>query len=314
MTTDDKMTIDERYKYLRIQQARYAEASTRCKKKELLDEMEKVTGLHRKYLIHLMQQDSLQRRPRSRERDKTYGPDVDEVLALVWEAQDYICPQRIKPVLVFTAEQLADFGELRLGPKLKAQLATISASTIGRHLPAPPAYRVTRARKRFQNVHQQAIPIRQIPWDIQEPGHFELDLVHHCGGRTEGEYVYTLQIIDVATGWSGRRAILGRSYIVVADALYYLSHQIPFPFLELHLDNGSEFLNEVTVQRCPRMWYDGAHGKGRGDIGERSNAVAGGKRATDCGSPAAEYDVGTSSGTHPEVGAGEEAAPGVGEA
>ena len=50
-------------------------------------------------------------------------------------------------------------------------------------------------------------------------------------------------MVDVATGWSGRRAILGRSYIVVADALYYLSHQIPFPMRELHPDNGSEFLN-----------------------------------------------------------------------
>lgn len=256
MTTDDKMTIDERYKYLRIQHARYAEASTRRKKKELLDEMENVTGLHRKYLIHMMQQDTLKRHPRSRERDKTYGPDVDEVLALVWEALDYICPQRIKPVLVFTAEQLAECGELRLGPQLKAQLATISASTIGRHLPAPPAYRVTRAHKRFQNVHQEEIPIRRIPWDIQEPGHFELDLVHHCGGRTEGTYVYTLQIIDVATGWSGRRAILGRSYIVVADALYYLAHQIPFPFLELHPDNGSEFLNDHLLRFLDEYYPD----------------------------------------------------------
>ena len=250
MTTDEKMNIDERYKYLRIQQPRYAQAQTRRAKQELLDEMESVTGLHRKYLIQLMQQDTLQRHPRSRERDKTYGPDVDAVLAVVWEALDYICPQRVKPVLVFTAEQLVACGELQLGPHLQGQLAAISASTIGRHLPPLPSSRVARAHKRFQNVHQEEIPIRRIPWDIQEPGHFELDLVHHCGGRTEGEYVYTLQIVDVATGWSGRRAILGRSYLVVADALYYLAQQIPFPYLELHPDNGSEFLNDHLL----RFW------------------------------------------------------------
>lgn len=248
MTTDEKMNIDERHKYLRIQQPRYAQAQTRREKKELLDEMESVTGLHRKYLIQLMHQDTIKRHRRSRERDKTYGPDVDEVLAVVWEALDYICPQRVKPVLVFTAEQLAEFGELQLGPKLTGQLEAISTSTIGRHLPSSPSYRATRAHKRFQNVHQEEIPIRRIPWDIQEPGHFELDLVHHCGGRTEGEYVYTLQIVDVATGWSGRRAILGRSYMVVADALYYLAQQIPFPYLELHPDNGSEFLNDHLLR------------------------------------------------------------------
>jgi hypothetical protein len=181
----------------------------------------------------------------------------------VWEAQDYICPERLVSVLVFTAEQLARSGELYLGPQLKAQLEAISASTVRRHLPPAAAYRVTRARKRLQNVHQQAIPIRRIPWDTQEPGHFELDLVHHCGHSAEGEYVYTLQMVDVATGWSGRRAILGRSYIVVADALYYLFHQLPFPVLEVHPDNGGEFLNQQLLRFLhefyPALDYSRSH-------------------------------------------------------
>lgn len=154
MTTDEKLNIDERHKYLRIQQPRYAQAQTRGEKQELLDEMERVAGLHRKYLIRLLQQDTITRHPRSRERDKTYGRDVDEVLAVVWEALDYICAQRMKLLLVFTAEQLVACGELRLGPQLKRQLEAISVSTIGRHLPSPPAYRATRAHKRFQNVHR----------------------------------------------------------------------------------------------------------------------------------------------------------------
>ena len=243
MATTEEMNIDERYKYLRIMKPQYKQAQNRQEKKKLLDDMEYVTGLHRKHLISLMRPGKLERRPRSKQRGKDYGPEVDAALAVIWEAQDYICPKRLKPALVFTAEQLAKYRELHLSPRLKAQLAAISASTIGRHLPERPTYHASRARKRFQNMHQEEIPIRRIPWDTQEPGHFELDLVHHCGDRAAGEYVYTLQIVDVATGWSGRRAILGRSYLVVADALYYLSHQIPFPILELHPDNGSEFLN-----------------------------------------------------------------------
>lgn len=263
MTTEEKMNINERYKYLRIQHARYRQAQSRAEKQALLDEMVEVTGLHRKYLIQLMQQDQLERRPRCRERDKTYQQDVDEVLALVWEAQDYICPERLPAVLVFTAEQLERCGEVQLGPRLKAQLRTISPSTVRRHLPLASTYRAPRARKRLQNVHQQAIPIRRIPWDTQEPGHFELDLVHHCGDQTVGEYVYTLQMVDVATGWSGRRAILGRSYIVMADALYYLFHQLPFPVLEVHPDNGSEFLNQQLLrflkQFYPALDYSRSH-------------------------------------------------------
>jgi len=263
MTTEEKMNIDERYKYLRIQHTRYQQAATRQEKQVLLNEMEEVTGLHRKYLIQLMHRAQPQRRSRQHERKKTYKQDVDEVLALVWEAQDYICPERLPAVLLFTAEQLARSGELYLGPRLKAQLATISPSTVRRHLPPASAYRVPRARKRLQNVHQQAIPIRRIPWDTQEPGHFEVDLVHHCGAQAEGEYVYTLQMVDVATGWSGRRAILGRSYIVVADALYYLFHQLPFPVLEVHPDNGSEFLNQQLLRFLdefyPALDYSRSH-------------------------------------------------------
>jgi hypothetical protein len=42
----------------------------------------------------------------------------------------------------------------------------------------------------------------RIPWDEQVPGHFELDLVHHCGRSSSGQYVHTVQMIDVATSSS----------------------------------------------------------------------------------------------------------------
>lgn len=256
MSTKEKMDIEERYKYLRIMQERYKRVAQRQEKQALLDEIEQVTGLHRKHLITLLKQQKIERQPRRRERGRQYGVEVDEALALTWEAQDYICAKRLKGVLVYTAEQLARCGELRMSPHLKGQLEAISASSIRRHLPKHAPNAAQRARQRFQNVHQKAIPIETIPWDIQEPGHFEVDLVHHCGDHTEGEYVYTLQIVDVATGWSGRRAILGRSYIVVADALYYLAHQIPFPYRKLHPDNGSEFLNANLLRFLKKHYPD----------------------------------------------------------
>jgi hypothetical protein len=50
-------------------------------------------------------------------------------------------------------------------------------------------------------------------------------------------------MIDVATGWSERRAVLGRSYLVMEDAFLYLLAHLPFPVLQIHPDNGGEFLN-----------------------------------------------------------------------
>ena len=85
---------------------------------------------------------------------------------------------------------------------------------------------------------------QRLPWDTAVPGYLEIDLVFHCGLSSSGEFGYTLQMIDVATGWSGRRALLGRSYVAVADACdYLLTQQFPFPLYELHPDNGNEFLN-----------------------------------------------------------------------
>lgn len=254
MATLEAMRIDERYQYLRRMQSHYRQAD-RQTKKELLDQMEAFTGLHRKSLIRLMNS-NLTRKPRLRERGRTYGPEVDEALMVIWEALDYVCPARLQPNLVSTGELLAAHGELALGPYLATQLEKISISTVRRHLPSAPATHRRRKPQTPENQYQQALPAYRIPRDILEPGHFEMDLVHHCGDVTAGEYLYTLQLVDVATGWSCRRAMLGRSYLVMLDALAYLLPRLPFPVRELHPDNGSEFLNGHLLTFLGELYPD----------------------------------------------------------
>ena len=92
--------------------------------------------------------------------------------------------------------------------------------------------------------------MRRIPRDEPEPGHLEADLVHHCGSTTTGDYLHTLQLIDVATGWSERAALLGRSYRVMKDAFQRILARLPFAIIELHPDNGNEFFNQHLL----RFW------------------------------------------------------------
>lgn len=94
----------------------------------------------------------------------------------------------------------------------------------------------------------------KIAWDIAEAGHFEVDLVHHGGENTAGEYVHTLQMVDVATGWSEVVAVYGRSYRVMADGFDYLLTRLPFAVLEIHPDNGAEFFNHHLL----RYWKEKA--------------------------------------------------------
>jgi hypothetical protein len=243
MPNQDAMTIDERRKYLRIVRPRYKKAD-RHGRGVLLGEMQAVTGLERKTLIRLMH-GSLERRPRKRQRGRTYGADVDDALRVIAESYDYICAERLQPNLVAMAQQLAAHGELQVSPGLLERLEQISIPTVRRilrritqdepHLPRrgpEPANQATRD-----------VPMRRIPWDEEQPGHLEADLVHHCGASTGGTYVHTLQLIDVATGWSERVAVLGRGYLAMRDGFQRILARLPFQVLELHPDNGSEFFN-----------------------------------------------------------------------
>ena len=243
MATEEKMTIDERRKYLRRMKRRYIKA-TRQGRSQLLDEMMYITNLDRKTLIRLMSSD-LERKPRQRQRGRIYGAAVDDALRLIAKTLDYICAERITPHLTITAQQLARHGELRLSPDLLEQLERISISTVRRRLQqsGQDEPQLLRPRPKPSNSLLKQVPMGRIAWDETEPGHFEVDLVHHCGPTATGEYLHTLQLIDVCTGWSERQALLGRSYRAMKDAFQNCLQRLPFTILELHPDNGSEFFN-----------------------------------------------------------------------
>jgi hypothetical protein len=134
MQNEEKMSIDERRKYLKLVAARYSK-SGKGEKSRLLTEMEAVTGLHRKSLIRLMGMRSLERVPRkSGLRHRRYGSAVADVVRMVWEALDYVCAERLTPALRDTARQLARWEELVLTPEVEMALGTISRATVQRLL------------------------------------------------------------------------------------------------------------------------------------------------------------------------------------
>ena len=94
----------------------------------------------------------------------------------------------------------------------------------------------------------------RIPWDTREPGHCEVDLVHHAGATTAGEYAHTLQLVDVATGWSERVALPNRGQRAMAAAFRTVLTRLPFTLVELHPDNGSEFFNNHLKRLYPELF------------------------------------------------------------
>ncbi len=174
---------------------------------------------------------------RLHERSPVYDAMVKDALRIIAKALDYPAAERLKPALLSTARHLASFGKLKLNKEMMEKLDKISFSTLRRMLaliprdkPRPNA--PNRYNKRILLIK---IPIERIPWDQQEPGYFEADLVHHSGSMTSGEYIHSLVIVDVATGWVELCAVLGRGYEIMQDAFNHILLRLPFPIKEIPL-------------------------------------------------------------------------------
>ena len=81
--------------------------------------------------------------------------------------------------------------------------------------------------------------------------------VHHCGDSSQGIYVHTLQLLDVVSGWCEIVPVYGNSFAAIKDGFEFLLARLPFPVLEFHPDNGSEFINKLLQkhwkQRVPSL-------------------------------------------------------------
>ena len=249
MSIEEQMSIDERRKYLHKMRIRYWQAQSRTERSKLLDEMEAVTELHRKSLLRLIHGE-LARKSRRKQRGKTYGAEVMAAVRVIAESLDFPCAERLHPALVWMAEHLRVHGELDASPEVLEKLGQMSVSTLWRLLPRAERSRLAyrKSRPGVATSIRQAVPVRRIRWDEPQPGHFEVDLVHQCGVSPEGQYVHTLQMVDVATGWSECAAILGRSYLVMEDGFKRILKRLPFPVVELHPDNGAEFFNAFMLK------------------------------------------------------------------
>ena len=70
-----------------------------------------------------------------------------------------------------------------------------------------------------------------------------MDLVAHCGWSGAGQFLYTLSMVDVATGWVVCAGLRDKRSETVFHALQRIHAELPFRMLGLDSDNGTEFIN-----------------------------------------------------------------------
>jgi hypothetical protein len=235
-------TVTKR-EYLQAILPRYRPARKKGKR-AILDEFCHVCGYNRKYAIRLLRRKPprLRQRPGPRPR---YAPDqILLPLKRFWLATDQMCSKR----LVAALPLWLPFYEREYGPlpaALQAQLLKISPVTIDRLL-KPVRVRVKHrglSGTRPGTLLKNQIPLQPHHWDVHQPGFLEADTVAHCGDSLAGDFVWSLTLTDLFSGWTENRATWNKGAHGVMTQVRDIELHLPFPILGFDCDNGSEFLN-----------------------------------------------------------------------
>lgn len=243
-----------RREYVKAMRKRYRAAVGRAAKGALLDELVGVAGYGRKYAVTLMNQQPSKRSGTGRKRSgrpRAYQHCLS-VIEVAWEALDYCCAERLHPQLLPLAAALARHGEVEVPLEAREELERISRATLARRLAELPRGkpRLVRSAPHPSRMLQSQVQVDRYRWNESRAGALEIDLVEHNGSSTGGHYVCTLSVVDVVTGWSARRAVMGKSQAVVLEALEELLACWPSEVWALHSDNGSEFLSRHLLRYC----------------------------------------------------------------
>lgn len=244
------MARQSKREYLRSIHERYRRGG-RAEKTAMLEEFCKVCGYNRKYAIWLLNRPLKPKVVRRRvSRSATYSKASVAMLAKVWEASGYLCSQRLKAAMPQWLPWVKK--HFAINDDLAKELLTISARQMDRRL--FPHKRAVKRRiygtTRPGSLLKHMIPIKTEHWDVTLPGYLEIDLVSHSGASAAGEFLYTLDCVDISTGWVERQAVMGKGQQGIVEALRQIEQRLPFRLRGIDSDNGSEFINAHLFNFC----------------------------------------------------------------
>lgn len=252
------MTMGTKNEIFDEHKAAYFKAD-KAKKGAILSHICAVTRMARKAAIRRFR--SLQRRDPAHEeqrgRSVYYTPDVTAALKDVWEAASEPCGELLHPVLQEYVDILTRDGMWKHGDGATVKLRQMSERTMKR--------RVGRFRKMRRKRHgisatspshlKRIVPVFTGPWTDKPPGYGQVDTVLH-NDSAEGNAVYTVNYTDAATLAVVPHAQWNKGQEATKESLKDMEKQLPFPYLGLHPDSGSEFINYQVKGFCGERRID----------------------------------------------------------
>lgn len=245
------MSYKSRLEYLKEIFIRYKNSSKEEKKK-ILDEYCKVCKYNRKYAIRKLNsvpnEVPIKERKRAGPKKKYHSKGIKDFIKTLQVKTNLICSKRLKSAIPLWLPVYKE--SVYVSKKDEALLRKISPATIDRLLSefkgkfTKRGLCTTRPGTMLQNI----IPIKTNQWNEKRPGFIELDLVAHCGTSVAGEYINTLNTVDIATGWNCMRAVWGKGETNTFKAIHELELTLPFKLRGFDSDNGKEFLNNRMLK------------------------------------------------------------------
>ena len=240
------MSLKARREYLNAIRERYKK-STKREKTVILNEFCVNCLYTRKHAIQALSQGA--GTPRKRPgAAPVYGPELIPFLKELWEAMDQIGPKKM--VAAFP-DWLRFYQNPELTTDLRQLLLSISASTVARllkHAKKPHGISSTRPGTYIKS----RIPIAILDWNIGKPGFLEADTVAHCGSSLIGNFINSLTVTDIFSSWTENRATWTKGSARVIEQFKDIEKSLPFDWLGLGCDNGSEFINHSVEEFCEK--------------------------------------------------------------
>lgn len=240
-----------RMEYLESIYLRYKRASKK-ERSIILNEYCLNCNYHRKHAIRRLNTYRRFTKPKPKRRGKParYNKaSIMEPLKRIWIEANLPCSKRLKAILPLWLPYYAkEYSPLSL--EAAKALLRISPATIDRALEAARSKykRRGRATTKPGTLLKRQIPVKTEQWDETRPGFLEADTVAHCGDTIEGMYAYTVDFVDIATGWTEQRAVWGKGERGVLEQIKSVEDNLPFPLLGFDSDNGHEFLNHHLLR------------------------------------------------------------------
>lgn len=260
-----RLTMREKKKAVALVAPRYQRVSKKHRG-VILNEFIELTGYNRSYVSYLLRIHGkkilvnkgtvLEANVKigvKRKRQRKYDDKVSGVLRRLWYIMDCICGKRLAPMLKEVISKLESFKEIRLDVETRKKLIKISPATIDRLLSKEKKKQNLKGRANTKpgTLLKNQIPIRTFSeWNEKRPGFVEMDLVGHDGGDAREEFIQTLDVTDVCTGWTETQAVRNKAQVWVLEALETIKGRLPFKLLGIDSDNGSEFINHHLFRFC----------------------------------------------------------------